>query len=174
MSDKTICNKCGVALVIGDYPFCPHGSIYNKDAQTASATVVFRNKEGEHRFPGRDTDRPPRGFERIELRTQRQRDAFEREVGKKETARLRDIEYSRREAYKQTFAMHKDRLIEIKNRSQSPHTKRFVDLCLQDAERRMEANVTKAESGFMIESNHIDASNRMAWMDKDTGWKPRK
>jgi len=171
------CDECGKTLEIGDYPFCGpdgHTTIHSRNAQVAAPTVVFKNAKGEYRLPGRDTDRPPRGFERIELRTQRQRDRFEREFGARETSRLHDVEYGRHEAWKQTFAAHKDRLLEIKKRSSSPVTKGFVDACLRDAEQRANRSVGRHESGFMIESNHIDSSNRIPWMDKDTGWKPRK
>lgn len=172
------CDECGAKLRVGDYPYCKDGSghstMYSRNAQTAAPTVIFRNRRGEYRLPGRDNDKPPRGFERIELRTQRARDAFEREFGARETAKLHDVEYGRREAYKHTFAKSREKLLEIKNRSQSEYTKKFVDLCIADGERRLAQSVGMSEAGFMVESNHMDAQNRVPYQDKATGWKPRR
>jgi hypothetical protein len=169
------CPNCNQIVRIADWPFCPHGNAYGRDAQVAAPTVVFRNKKGEWRAPGRDTDKPPRGFVRVELKTQRQKDAFEKEIGAIETAKLRAIEYSKHEAYKATVAAHRDNLLRIKANSQSEYTKRFVDVCLADAEKRIAAGGSvRAESGFHIESNHYDATNRPPWEDKDTNWKPKK
>lgn len=171
--EATVCNYCERILKVGDYPFCPHGSIYEKNATTAPPTIVFRNSKGEYRFPGRDTDKPPKGFQRVELNTQRSRDKFEREMNTRETQKLRDIEYDKKEAYKRTVALHMPKLLEIKRNSQSEHTKRFIDVCIADAERRMGRSV-KDEAGFHLEHNHVDAQNRPPWNDRDTNWKDRR
>jgi hypothetical protein len=170
------CDECGKKLEIGDYPFCGpsgHATIHSRNAVVAAPTVVFRNAKGEYRFPGRDTDKPPRGFQRVELSTQRSRDRFEREMNQRETQKLRDIEYDKKDAYARTVALHRDNLLRIKANSQSEHTKKFVDLCIADSERRMNWSI-KDEAGFHLEHNHMDAQNRSPWNDKDTNWKDRR
>ena len=87
--------------------------------------------------------------------------------------KLRNIEYGKKEAYAQTVALHMPRLLEIKRNSQSEHTKRFIDVCIADSEKRLGRSI-KDEAGFHLEHNHLDAQNRQPWQDKDTGWKPRK
>ncbi len=170
--EATVCEHCEKILKVGDYPFCPHESIYERNASVAPPTVVFRNAKGEYRFPGRDTDKPPRGFQRVELSTQRSRDRFEKEMNTRETEKLRNIEYEKREAYKRTVDLHMPRLLEIKRNSQSEHTKRFIDVCIADSERRLGRSI-KDEAGFRLEHNHMDAQNRVPWQDRDTGWKPK-
>jgi len=147
--------------------------MYSKNATVAAPTVVFRNSKGEYRFPGRDTDKPPRGFQRVELNTQRSRDKFEKEVNARETSKLRDVEYGRREAYKATLAAQLPKLQAIKDASQSEHTKKFIDLCIADGERRLNRSI-KDEAGFHLEHNHLDAQNRQPWNDRDTNWKDRR
>jgi len=167
-----VCELCNRKVQVGDWPHCPHGSIYERNATTAAPTVVFRNSKGEYRFPGRDTDKPPRGFQRVEL-SGRSADRFEKEMNARETEKLRMVEYGKLEAARHTFAQHKDKLLAIKNNSQSEHTKRFVDLCFADADRRLNRNI-KDEAGFHMEHRHQDASNRAPWQDKDTNWKDRR
>lgn len=171
---KEKCEECGIVMEVSDWPFCPHGSTAGRRAQMAPPTVVFRNQKGEYRFPGRDTDRPPRGFQRVELSTQRSRDKFEKEYGGQQTAKIREIEYLEKAAWEQTFREHEPALRAIKDNSQSAYTKNFVDVCFADAKKRMEKSSGKSESEFRIESNHMNAQNRMPWQDRDTGWKPRR
>jgi hypothetical protein len=90
----------------------------------------------------------------------------------RETSRLHDVEHGRREAYKHTLALHMPKLLAIKKNSQSEHTKRFIDICIADSERRLNRSI-KDEAGFHLEHNHQDAQNRQPWQDKDTQWKPK-
>jgi hypothetical protein len=75
----TICTDCGVELSIGDWPFCPHGSLRSSDAERFIPPVVFRNPSaGDQEFmvPGRSDQQPPPGYERVELKTRAQIDRF--------------------------------------------------------------------------------------------------
>lgn len=171
------CPSCGHILQVGDYPFCNgtgHETIHSRNASTAPPTIVFRNSKGEYRFPGRDTDKPPRGFQRVELSTQRARDRFEKEYGSKQSSELRDVLYRRQEIWERGLEERKKNLRKIAESSSSEHTKKFIEVCLKDAERRQHAGISQMEAGFHIESNHFSGSNRQPWQDRDTGWKPRK
>ena len=155
--NAVICNECKKELRIGDYPFCSpegHTTIHSRNAIQGEATVVFRNAKGEYRFPGRSTDKVPKGFKRVELTTQRERDKFEKEFGALQTALLR--EKLHRDAYEreETFAAHRENLKRLKENSQSEYTKRFVDACFAKYEERKQMGPGNAEAGFYIWSNH--------------------
>ncbi len=151
-----VCDTCGAELKIGDYPFCGpsgHTTVYSRNAQQGDATVVFRNAKGEYRFPGRGTDRIPRGFVKVELTTQRERDRFEREFGAQQTALLREKLHNDAKERDDTFAAHRDNLKRIKENG-NEYTKRFVDACLKRQEERERRGPGTSEAGFFIFSNH--------------------
>ena len=174
MSRQNKCSKCGQAMQVADWPFCPHGSTLKRNAMIASPTVVFQNKKGEYRLPGRDTDKPPRGYKKVSLSSQRARDRFEKEFGARENEKLRERLRSDKHAFEMNFAKSRPKLMALLENTRSEYTRRFVEVCFRDAERRQAKDVEHAAAGFMIESNHVDAQNRMPWQDKDTGWKPKR
>ena len=83
------CRKCGEEVVIGDWPFCPHGSTLSRNAlvHARERAVVFHNPAtGEYRYPGRnDVPMGPRleklGYERKELGSLAALQRHERETG---------------------------------------------------------------------------------------------
>ncbi len=170
-NDPEKCSDCGKKLHKGDWPYCPHGNIWNRDAQVAAPTVVFRNKNGKYRFPGRSNAPTPKGYQRIELSTQRARDKFEREYGAIETAKLRENWYQEQANWEQTLKHNMPGLEKL--RDMSPLGKQYYDQCMADIERRR-AQPPPDSAGFHIETNHFYSQSRDSWCDKDTGWKDRK
>lgn len=79
------CPKCKSLYGIGQWPMCrgkgfgsDHGKVHPMPAQKGAPTVVFSDGKGNIDYPLAD-GRPPKGFEqRIELRNQSERDAFEK------------------------------------------------------------------------------------------------
>ena len=170
-SDPERCSKCGEKLVKGDWPYCPHGNARGRDAQVATPTVVFKNKNGKYKFPGRSNAPTPKGYQRIELNTQRARDKFEREFGAAETAKLRENWHQEQIGWEQTLKHNKAGLEYL--RDMSPQGRQLYDQCMADIAKRRE-KPSPGEAGFHIESNHFYTQGREAWCDKDTGWKDRK
>lgn len=166
-----ICNNCGAKLRIGDYPFCPHGNIWARDAQVAAPTVVFRSKSGKYKFPGRADAKTPKGYQRIELNTQRAKDKFEREFGALESAKMRENWAQEQANWEATVAQNMEGLRKLKD--MSPQGRLLYDQCMADMARRRERQAPQ-EAGFYIESNHFYTQSREAWCDQDTGWKDRK
>lgn len=80
------CGKCESFYGIGQWPMCrgkgfqsDHGRVPPKNSQQGQPTIIFQDAKGNYDYPLAD-GRAPRGFEkRIELRNQRERDAFERQ-----------------------------------------------------------------------------------------------
>jgi len=82
------CVHCGHELQIGDYPFCPHGSIYPERAQHFEPIVVHVSGDGQYRFPAA-TDAPvPSGYRKVEIRTIQEADRISREVNRREDETL--------------------------------------------------------------------------------------
>lgn len=55
-----LCAQCGFLVGVGDWPHCPHGGLYGRDASihATERVVVYENTQtGEVRVPGRG-DRP--------------------------------------------------------------------------------------------------------------------
>ena len=165
------CDDCGHVMRIGDYPYCPHESIYVRDAQVATPTVVFRSKSGKYRFPGRANAPTPKGYQRIELNTQRAKDKFEKEFGAAETAKLRENFYREQADWEWKVSQNMAGLEQL--RDMSPTGRMMYEQCMKDIEQRRRREPS-GEAGFYIESNHQYAGNRSAWCDQDTGWKDRK
>lgn len=82
--NTTICSDCGDELEIGDYPFCPHGSIYGNNAARFDPILVYEMPDGQHFFPGSNKDKPPvEGAKPIVLDTLRKADRFVRETNQR-------------------------------------------------------------------------------------------
>ncbi len=81
----TICEKCGAELTHGDYPFCPHGSIFRQNSLHFEATLIYELPDGSHHFCGSNTDKPPvEGAKPILLDTLRKADAFVKSTNQRE------------------------------------------------------------------------------------------
>jgi hypothetical protein len=85
------CDHCGKELVIGDFPFCPHGiphgGIGIQAIHSSERSVIYRNpRTGEHRTPARADQPVPevyakQGYVREELSTPAAIKRFEKEAG---------------------------------------------------------------------------------------------
>lgn len=86
MLEKMVCDSCGKDLVIGEWPFCPHGmphAALDPNTHTSERIVVFESAlEGRVQYPGRNDTQVPirllkRGYTRRELNV-RELAAFEK------------------------------------------------------------------------------------------------
>lgn len=131
-------------------------------AQPAPPTVVHVSKDGRVRFPGRSDARPPKGFERLELRTLQERDRFERQYNQREQKRLErkaEIETQRREAF-------------LKRHRQPSNISPEL---LKAAREVVDGDAPRVpQSRAYFEVSHFDASNRLPYTDRETNWKDKK
>src|SRR4030095_5220433 len=139
------CDQCGKLLFKGSWPFCPHGDVFNRDAQIAAPTVVFRNKSGKYKFPGRSNAPTPKGYERVELNTQRAKDKFEREFGARETAKLKENWAKEQAEWEAKVSENMAGLKQL--RDMSPTGRMMYDRCMQDLEQRRSKS-GPGEAGF--------------------------
>lgn len=129
--------------------------------------VVHRDEKGNFRFPGAPDAKVPKHFEKVELKTIKEVEKFEREVNQ----RLRGEAQRHQENEEQYYAGVKKHLRgELQNamRSFTPRGRdfaRFV-MALNDAKKKKSTEV-----GFHTEILHNDQGNREAYRDERTGWK---
>jgi hypothetical protein len=71
----TICTECEKWLALGDWPFCPHGSVvaHNSQVSNAEAVILYEHPTKGIRWPGRNDAPMPKayareGFQRVEYK----------------------------------------------------------------------------------------------------------
>jgi len=181
---KTVCMECGAALEIGDYPFCPHGSIYEQNAQKFDPIVVHRNPDGSYSFPA-SHDAPVRaGCEKVEIRTLREADRITREVNAREDSQIREQhahEQSNRDQNRRRNRADLDRLMAggmWKNREgqvrhgMSAEGREFAARMREYVDSK--PRTRPGSANFHIDVFANDSSNREAHADARTNWKSRK
>ena len=170
-----VCSSCGKELAIGDYPYCPHESTFRQNALHFDPILVYELPNGEHYYPGRnDGSQAPEGGKPIYLTTIQQADRFVNNVNAKMQGELNlRIEANR---------VHREMLVK-KNREElyaaldrKGISRKAADEIIKDRdERREKANFARTQRpDFQIEVFSKDASNREAWADQDTNWRPRR
>jgi len=177
------CSSCGHLLSIGDYPFCPHGSIYESDALRVAPILVYQNPTtGAFWFPGSNNDptdapSPSSGFSRrLEITSIREMERLEKSMNARlESERADNLAYQHRalDIKRQELREEND----AKLRARGITASRIRDLTREYIDRRTEAR-RRAESSrrpnFHIQVLAYDASNRQGHADERTGWKERK
>jgi hypothetical protein len=167
----TTCSQCGAELQIGDFPFCPHGSIYAQYAQHFDPIVVHQAPDGSYSFPA-SVDAPLRpGYAKVEIRTLREADRITREVNSREDAAIRESHHASEAQREATLARNRAQLDQAKARF-SPQGREF-------AARMREYVNSKRRPGPGSANFHIDVfshdrSNREEYRDARTDWKSRR
>jgi hypothetical protein len=164
------CNKCGKGLEIGDFPFCPHESIYPQHAQTFDPVVIHRNEAGEVRFPGRTDAQVPAGYEKVELRTLAEVRKFEREMNARDRAVHASAQERSRIQMEQLRLKERGELLQMMQQM-SPFGRDLTRVAIQATDERARKEY---DPGFRVEVFSDDASNREAHRDRETGWKERR
>lgn len=169
-NDMVKCLNCGAELEIGDWPFCPHGSVSRRWASSFDPVVIHRGKNGSVRFPARGDARVPEGYAKVELRTIQEIRRFEREINQQERA-IHDDHQAREE-----HALTPDRSArraEVRDamRRMTPLGRDFARLAMKRNDERPRGNF---DAGFHIEVFEQDSSNREPHCDQRTDWKERK
>lgn len=139
-------------------------------AQATAPTVIHRNAQGEIRFPGRADAPLPAGFEKVELRTLKERDRFEREQNSRENRKQAEYRENRERMYSQVERQNRSDL-RSRMASMSNLGRDFARLAMERSNNKPRP---RFDAGFFIESSHLNASNRGGECSERTGWKRRK
>jgi putative FmdB family regulatory protein len=158
--DHKNCPKCGRSC---EQVVLPQG----EPGTLPIPIVVHRDEKGNFRFPGASDARVPKHFEKVELKTIKEVEKFEREVNQRLHSEARQHQENEERFYGQVKKSLRSELVNAMQ-SFSNRGKDFARLvmALNDARRRK-----KTEVGFHCDILHNDASNREAYNDERTGWK---
>jgi len=133
------CEDCGKLKQIGDFPFCPHGVPYwrEADAKPFDPVLVYELEDGSHYYAGRNDDPPPIGHPRakpIILDTLRKADQFVRATNAREQEQIdRRTEEKRNHADKVQRESRAQLKVELEKRGISA---RNIDAIIADRDGR--------------------------------------
>ena len=123
-------------------------------AQRFDPVVVFRDKAGTYRFPGRANAPTPKGCERVELKTMQQVARFEGEMNASEKRRWEDHRKREIECFAPVRKQLRGELVEAMG-GMSNYGRDFARLAIK-ASDRSDAAKNKFEAGFHVQAFHYD------------------
>lgn len=164
------CLHCGKVLAIGDWPYCPHESIYPQGAAHFDPVVVHKDGQGNYRFPGSPDALVPPGFERVELRTTAEIRRMERDVNRGEGER-HDGAQAREEGFYAGLKAQRRSELRAAMTHMTPTGRAFAEEAMRQTDERPRG---RFDANFHVEAFSQDASNREPYRDEATGWRPRK
>jgi hypothetical protein len=182
------CVRCGHELRIGDFPWCPHESIYANSAQHFDPIVVHVSGDGQYRFPAA-TDAPvPSGYRKVEIRTIQEADRISREVNAHEDQTLRAVQSQSDTSRMATRSRNREFIDKLlaggawkdsegnTRHGLSAQARERVEaareyLAQKDQQRK---NQRPRSTNFHIEVFSHDSSNREAYRDARTNWQSKR
>jgi hypothetical protein len=167
------CRACGHTLNIGDFPFCPHESVYAQPAQHFDPVVIHKDAEGNVRFPGRADAAVPAGFEKVELRTVREVRQFEHMMNVRGRAESEQAAYNRTQTFDRESRVRRAELLQRMPGLQ-PFSRDLAKVAMQQREMRQGSKNKPFDVGFHVEAFSQNSSNRGAHCDESSGWQRRK
>jgi phage FluMu protein Com len=165
-TNETVEVKCGKCAAVLD-TWIP---AREEKAQPTEPTVVHLNAAGEVRFPGRSDAPLPPGFEKVELRTIRERDRFERSINARENGKYAIYMENRERVYAEVERQNRSDL-RARMTNMSNLGRDFARVAMERSNNKPRP---RFDAGFMIEANHMNASNRGGECSERTGWRRKK
>lgn len=135
------CPECGFAeWEIGSWPLCKgrpedHASARVRWAQDFAPIVIFKAPDGRVRVPGKGAAKAPKGYERVELRTRREVDAFTREYGASEAMRAERGRILDQHLYERDFGRNRAEVQQIREGA-DPVVREYIDTVIREMDRR--------------------------------------
>lgn len=162
-----------------DHPECPYSHCRETTVQTYHASrpkdwaiqpvVLHVDKKGNVRFPGHANGKIPRGFERVELKTLAEIQAFEHKMNHNLSCEAQQHQENEEKFFAPLRAKLRGELRQ-KMQSMSRTGRDFARyaMAVNDARERKKTDV-----GFHIQVLHFDASNREPFRE-GRGFKPTR
>ena len=93
----SVCKACGKEVVIGDWPFCPHGLVRDASARRFDDIVVWQSNDDpeKYSYPGQSNEPCPDGYHKIVIQNMRQADQFVRQVNDIERRKMEEARATR-------------------------------------------------------------------------------
>lgn len=134
-------------------------------AQAFDPVLVYRDKSGHFRFPGRNDGRAPKGYEPVLLRTAAEVRKFTRSVNVKERERYFQHKERTEAAFAPWLASARSELRQ-KMQHMTPYGRALAEASMQANDQQSSVD-TKFDPGFHLEAFEFDSSNREAQGDHD-------
>lgn len=171
------CSTCGKELEIGDYPFCPHESIYGQQAQRFDPIVLHRDPStGEYSVPGRSNDPVPAGYEKVEITNIRQADKIVREMDRRASHDASIKQDMNRQFFDEQRKAHREQVdAEMRRRGlDSGRARMLRDKVRAWADKQQEVRrARKGNPNTHFQVFAFDRSNRMPHSSRETGYRDR-
>ena len=174
------CPECGIELSIGLWPYCPHGSILNRDAANFPPIVLHQDAAtGEYSFPASASEPVPDGYRKIEIRNMREADRYVREIGSSERSKLVEMRENNRLYFEERRKETRERVdAEMRRRGlTSGRALLLRDRVRQYVDRKHAERYSSARSldlNFHNQALSFDSSNRQGHSGPETNWRNRK
>lgn len=183
------CNKCGMEVFIGDWPWCPHGSVRGENATRFDPIVVWQSNADpdKYSFPGQPNEPVPEGFHKIEITNLRQGDQFTSRFNELERRRIEEereirrtlddagIKDRRAEEDARGWAMRADGTkFYVRGNARAENLQRAAR---EWADKRREAKrgrQGRVEPNFHIQVLSFNSGNRGSYSGQETNWRERK
>lgn len=173
----TTCPECGHEIEFGEYPFCPHGSIYEGNARRFDAIVVWASNSDPEKFsfPGQANEAVPEGYHKIEISNLREADQFVSKMNAIERRRMeemRDMRYALDDAGIRERRRDEDARGTVNARAAALR-RRVREWTDRIREHRRAAH-PRIDPQFHIDVLSFDSGNRTSYSGSETGWRERK
>lgn len=172
-----ICKECGMEVTIGDWPFCPHGSVFQGSAKRFDDIVVWQsNTDSEkYSFPGQANEPCPEGYHKIVISNMRQADQLVRTVNdieRRKMEEMRDMRYALDDAGIKERRANEDAKGAISARAEvlRRRVREWTDK--RRADKR--AAHPRIDPQFHINILSFDSGNRNSYSGEETGWREKK
>lgn len=171
------CKECGENVEIGDWPYCPHGSVFRERAQRFDPIVVWQSNtdSAKYSFPGQANEAVPEGYHKVEITNMRQADqlvARVNDIERRKLQELRDMRYAlddagikERRANEDARGVISERAAVLRRRVREWTDRRRAD-------RR--AAHPRIDPQFHINILSFDSGNRNSYSGAETGWREKK
>ena len=173
----TACPECGHEIEIGQYPYCPHEWLSERNARRWEPIVVWasNSEPDKFSFPGQANEPVPQGYHKIEITNMRQADQFVSRMNAVEQAKMeetRDRNYQVLD--EQTRQRRADAMARIRG---NPKAEALFRAAREWADRRREekrARHRNLDPHFHIQVLSFDSGHRNSYSGAETGWREKK
>ena len=171
------CKECGAEVFIGDWPWCPHGTVHESNARRFDDIVVWQSNADpeKYSFPGQANERVPDGYHKIVISNLRQGDQFTSRFNDLERQRLqteRDQRWALDDAGIRERRANEDALGTVSTRADA--LRRSVREWADRRREEMRKKHSRIDPQFHNDALSYNSGNRNSYSGEETGWRERK
>lgn len=183
------CKECGQEVVIGDWPFCPHGLVHGASARRFDDIVVWQSVSDpdKYSFPGQPNEPVPAGYNKIVISNIRQSDQFTsrfNDLERQKLERERDIRHAlddagvadrRAEEDARGYIVRADgSKFYVRGNGRAEALQRAARMWADKLRERRRAMHPRIDPHFHNNALSFDSGNRNSYSGQETNWRERK